>query len=55
MFATILIYAAGLLLCLVSGAALSALADPQGRWLTPATPAAGAAFIVVLLCLLGAA
>ncbi len=53
MLATTLIYASGLLLCLVSGAAVSALADPQGRWLTPATPAAGAAFIVVLAYLFG--
>ena len=53
MLATTLIYVSGLLLCLVSGVAIGALADPQGRWLTPATPAAGAAFIVVLAYLFG--
>src|SRR3954451_17530612 len=53
MLATTLIYVSGLLLCLVSGVAISALPDPQGRWLTPATPAAGAAFIVVLAFLFG--
>ena len=32
----------------LAGVALTALLDPRGRWLTPATPAAGAACIVCL-------
>jgi hypothetical protein len=48
MIATLLIYVAGLALLVLAGVALLALLDPRGRWLTPATPAAGAAGIVCL-------
>ncbi len=48
MLATSMIYLLGLALCLVAGVAVTALVQPQGRWLTPAAPAAGAAVIIVL-------
>jgi len=48
MLATSMIYLLGLALCLVAGVAITALVQPQGRWLTPAAPAAGAAVIIVL-------
>jgi hypothetical protein len=53
MLATTLIYLSGLALCMASGVAITALVMPQGRWLTPAAPAAGAACLVVLAHLLG--
>jgi hypothetical protein len=53
MLATTLIYLSGLGLCIAAGVAVTALATPQGRWLTPAAPAAGAAGLVVLAQLLG--
>jgi hypothetical protein len=48
MLATLMIYLSGLGLCLVAGVAITALARPQGRWLSPSAPAAGAAVIIVL-------
>ena len=48
MLATSMIYLLGLALCVVAGVAITALVQPQGRWLTPAAPAAGAAVIIVL-------
>jgi hypothetical protein len=53
MLATSMIYLLGLGLCFVAGVAITALVQPQGRWLTPATPAAGAAVIIVLAFALG--
>ena len=53
MVATTLIYLAGLTVFLVAGTALFALLDPAGRWLTPAAPAAGAAFLICLCHYLG--
>jgi hypothetical protein len=53
MLATILIYLSGLVLCTAAGVAIIALAMPQARWLTPATPAAGAAALIVLAYLFG--
>jgi hypothetical protein len=53
MIATTLIYVAGLALFIVAGVALQALLDPAGRWLTPAAPAAGAAFLICLAHPLG--
>src|SRR4051812_34008454 len=53
MLATTLIYLSGLVLCMAAGVAITALVTPQGRWLTPAAPAAGAACLVVLAHLLG--
>ena len=53
MIATTLIYIAGLALFIVAGIALFALLDPKGRWLTPAAPAAGAAFLICLAHPLG--
>ncbi len=53
MLATTLIYLIGLALCLAVGAALGALLRPGERWLTPATPALGAAAIVVASHLFG--
>ena len=53
MIATLLIYVAGLALLVLAGVALLALLDPRGRWLTPATPAAGAAGIVCLAHFVG--
>jgi hypothetical protein len=53
MLATTLIYLSGLALCMAAGVAITALVMPQGRWLTPATPAAGAALIIVLAYLFG--
>ena len=53
MLATTLIYLSGLALCMAAGVAITALVTPQGRWLTPAAPAAGAACIVVLAHVFG--
>ncbi|MEA2132646.1 MAG: hypothetical protein QOC68_555 [Solirubrobacteraceae bacterium] len=53
MLATTLIFLAGLALLILAGIAVSALLDPQGRWLTPAAPAVGAASIVALAFPLG--
>jgi hypothetical protein len=53
MLATTLIYLSGLALCMAAGVAMIALATPGARWLTPATPAAGAALIIVLAYLFG--
>jgi hypothetical protein len=53
MLATTLIYLSGLALCMAAGVAITALVLPQGRWLTPATPASGAALIIVLAYLFG--
>jgi hypothetical protein len=48
MLATSTIYLLGLALCLCAGVGITALVQPQGRWLTPAAPASGAAVIIVL-------
>jgi hypothetical protein len=53
MAATLLIYLTGLVLCLAAGIAVSALLHPRERWLTPASPALGAAAIVALAHWLG--
>lgn len=53
MLAISLIYLTGLGLCIVAGVAITALLQPQGRWLTTAAPAAGAALIIVLAFALG--